>query len=186
MPFKLRSDIRFPRKGIGTHVACPIWEPWRKIFGGGDSERWLSSLWVRTESTPWCTGHTALLKMLWFGWVTKTMLFISCGHCRSQNALSVLPRHSPCSPCQTYHWAILLKEIPSPVSLAVMLFTSCHQQACTLHFHWASATSLHSTPQILLGLMQWFMHEGLILQSCWVKAPVLTYCFVLYLARFQD
>lgn len=33
-------------------------------------------------------------------------------------------RLSPCSPCQTYRWAILLKEIPSPVSLAVAL-SSC-------------------------------------------------------------
>lgn len=49
----MRSDIRFPRRQIGIHVALPVWEPQRKILGGGDSGRWLSSLWVRTESAPW-------------------------------------------------------------------------------------------------------------------------------------
>lgn len=58
-------------------------------------------------------------------------------------------------------------------------FTSCHQWPCTPPFHWASATSLCSTPQILLGLMQWVMHEGLILWSCWQSSRFnLLLCFL--------
>lgn len=179
MPLILRCDIRFPRRLIGTHVAHLVREPWREVFGGGDSERWLCSLWVRTASAPWCTGHRVLLKMLCFEWVTKTMLLTFCHHCRSQTffllSLPNLPSGKPA------------ERISLSISISCYTFyPSCHQQHHTVPFHWVSATLLCNIPQISLGLMQWLVHEGLIMQSCWVRAPVLTYCYVWYPTRFQD
>lgn len=96
------------------------------------------------------------------------------------------PRHSPWSPWQTYHWAILLKEIPSPLSLAVTLSSLPaisgpallpstehlqHRFAVLLRFYWG-----------------WCSESCMKVWSCGLanKDPVLTYCCVFYLTRFQD
>lgn len=145
MTFKLKSSIRFPEKGIGIHMACPVWEPQRKIFGGVDSERWLSPLWVRTESSPCCAGHTVLLKMVWFKLVKP---------CSSPPVVTADPIPLSASAqefsllCLTNTLLVssAVRNILSNLISCYAFFVSCHQQTCTLPFHRVCATSLCSTP----------------------------------------